>query len=1083
MSKLALALIAEASERRFTRLELGNCGLTELPIELFELTWLEELILSNNWNEYSFEKNEWEFFNSSNYGEKNSIKSFNRDVNKLSNLIKLIANGEHDNEWELNDLHPLENLVKLKHFDVSSTKVRDLTPLSNFKQLQCIKISNTKVRDLNPLINLSQLRVLNISSAQVNNIKPLENLINIEMLSIYDNMICDLKPLEKLVNLHSLLAYRNEISQLIPLSGLINLRNLFISRNPISDLSPISGLTNLRRLEIFGNEVSDLLPLQNLQALESLFAPNNNISDIKGIEKLVNLKTINICENPVNDLTPLKNLVEKGAKLKWERGLGGGNGIYVENCPLDKALIAAIKKGSEAVTNYFNKPKKRLFEARVLLLGEPRAGKTTLRRKLKSSNAPMPTVVESTKAFEIEVEPYPCIVHKGEEKNKMIYHLWDFGGQDYYRLLHQLFVAEQSVYIIVTDTDRNKNEEEIDFWLDTIQRLGKDKKGQYSPVILFQNPKTNREGNDFIDLKKRYPFWQQSEQFVINLNSITENTEVYDKKELERFKRFKKYLEESFCKLEHIGKEMPTQWINVRKALVKYEKDNWVSVETFYKVCELKGINKTSDQEDLLDIFHTLGYLLNYKNSALKGMVILNREWVTDALYRVLDDEIVRKNKGWFKKEDAEKIWYEVRYKNRTTELLTLMEVFKLSYFNITSQKHVVPAKLPEDTEGLPIWLHEQTVRLHLQYDWMPRAIPMQLIVSLHDNIVPLDNGEQWIWRRGAVLDGRNLELKNVQIRIEDNWRENKIEISAKGEHSESLIRIIMKNWREVNQPFEDKVEVTKVILCPCIQCSKSKKPHTFKYESVLNALEKNKKLQCNESLDEFLATDILRGVFDETTVTVDAFEKKGGEINEKIIDYIKNGQIKEALEELVDNEFTINLKQRYSILNRNNSKGLLSLDEVRLQENKITIDLLNYLNENFLFRSNKKDSKGYFKDKFKQPLEETIEKKELGQTIIYNYGQLNLTKDHIKSVEYNTHIGVSREEFDIIKHQIEKLSTEKQHELKLLIEDTPTPTNELEKQSLGKRVYNWLNSNSEEITKEITAATYFEALKYLLMS
>ena len=32
--------------------------------------------------------------------------------------------------------------------------------------------------------------------------------------------------------------------------------------------------------------------------------------------------------------------------------------------------------------------------------------------------------------------------------------------------------------------------------------------------------------------------------------------------------------------------------------------------------------------------------------------------------------------------QDAEKIWYEVRYKNRTTELLTLMEVFKLSYFN-----------------------------------------------------------------------------------------------------------------------------------------------------------------------------------------------------------------------------------------------------------------------------------------------------------------------------------------------------------------------------------------------------------------
>ena len=47
MSELALKLIQEAKDKRLTRLDLGNCGLTELPDELFELVWLEELILSN----------------------------------------------------------------------------------------------------------------------------------------------------------------------------------------------------------------------------------------------------------------------------------------------------------------------------------------------------------------------------------------------------------------------------------------------------------------------------------------------------------------------------------------------------------------------------------------------------------------------------------------------------------------------------------------------------------------------------------------------------------------------------------------------------------------------------------------------------------------------------------------------------------------------------------------------------------------------------------------------------------------------------------------------------------------------------
>ncbi len=46
MSELALQLIREAKEQRLTRLDLGNCGLTTLPEELFELEWLEELILS-----------------------------------------------------------------------------------------------------------------------------------------------------------------------------------------------------------------------------------------------------------------------------------------------------------------------------------------------------------------------------------------------------------------------------------------------------------------------------------------------------------------------------------------------------------------------------------------------------------------------------------------------------------------------------------------------------------------------------------------------------------------------------------------------------------------------------------------------------------------------------------------------------------------------------------------------------------------------------------------------------------------------------------------------------------------------------
>ncbi len=47
MSELALQLIAENKRTRSPFLDLGNCGLTEIPAEIGELVWLEELSFAN----------------------------------------------------------------------------------------------------------------------------------------------------------------------------------------------------------------------------------------------------------------------------------------------------------------------------------------------------------------------------------------------------------------------------------------------------------------------------------------------------------------------------------------------------------------------------------------------------------------------------------------------------------------------------------------------------------------------------------------------------------------------------------------------------------------------------------------------------------------------------------------------------------------------------------------------------------------------------------------------------------------------------------------------------------------------------
>ena len=47
MSQLADQLIEKEKQEKTGRLDLGCCGLTELPDALFELVWLEELNLGD----------------------------------------------------------------------------------------------------------------------------------------------------------------------------------------------------------------------------------------------------------------------------------------------------------------------------------------------------------------------------------------------------------------------------------------------------------------------------------------------------------------------------------------------------------------------------------------------------------------------------------------------------------------------------------------------------------------------------------------------------------------------------------------------------------------------------------------------------------------------------------------------------------------------------------------------------------------------------------------------------------------------------------------------------------------------------
>ena len=156
MHEEALKRIAINKLDKNPALDLSDCGLISLPLELKDCIWLEALDLGNN---YQLD-----------------------NISLLSNLKKLKQLLCW--ETEISDLSPLAGLTRLEYLDCSMTAVNDLTPLACLTRLESLICLITAVNDLSPLSGLINLKHLNCSSTLINNLYPIlpliRNLIDVD---------------------------------------------------------------------------------------------------------------------------------------------------------------------------------------------------------------------------------------------------------------------------------------------------------------------------------------------------------------------------------------------------------------------------------------------------------------------------------------------------------------------------------------------------------------------------------------------------------------------------------------------------------------------------------------------------------------------------------------------------------------------------------------------------------------------------------------------------------------------------------------------------------------------------------------
>ena len=814
MSELALKLIAENKKTRSPFLDLGNCGLTEVPMEIGGLVWLEELSFASVW--MSSNNKKWVAKNTQNTEPENNIarlepvtlwrlKSwFGKPVNSspfsgLRKLKKLYLNGGWGESMAFNDLFPLSYLANLQWLDVSYTQVSDLSPLSCLANLQLLNVSNTPLTDLSSLSGLSNLRELYVSFTPVADLSPLSGLAKLQRLHVSGRPVTDLSPLSSLANLQRLYVSSTSVTDLSSLSSLVNLQELDVSVTPVTDLSPLSGLANLQKL--------------------------------------------NVRNSQVTDLSPLLELIKNDLQVRWSWDTFLGEGIYVENCPLTNPPVEIVKQGNAAILNFFHEKAiqgtDHLYEAKMLLIGEGGAGKTSLLRRLYQTEKPLPNENETTKGIDIHWHEFKLANGRNFRLN-----VWDFGGQEIYHATHQFFLTKRSLYVLLDDTRKdNKTVHDAGFkyWLEVADLLG-----GHSPVLIFQNEKSGRSKSiDESGIKAKF-------------NNVKE---IYrgNLEQLGAADGLRKAVEYFAQNLPHIGEELPAQWVAIRSDIEQQAKNKpFISQQDYFDSYQKHLAFDRDKALHLSRYLHDLGVFLHFQDEPLLSRtVILQNTWATEAVFRMLDDEIVKGNLGHFDSADCQRVWQDSAYANMHLELLALMQKFELCYPLPDTQADtwLVPQLLPPSKPAaLSDWQQVSDLTLRYHYEFLPKGIVSRLIVRMHRFV----KRPYLSWVSGALF-----ERGGTEVLAEVPAKGGEIVLRARGTERKELLSVISADLDALNDSFHGlKDLVAKWVPCNCSRCRMLTEPEFFDQKRLLQRKQDGKfKVECPASYEDVDVLELLDGI------------------------------------------------------------------------------------------------------------------------------------------------------------------------------------------------------------------------------
>lgn len=760
-------------------------------------------------------------------------------------------------------LEPLRGLTQLTTLDISSTAVTDLSALSDLTALRSLRAERTDIKKLAPLCDLLSLQVVDVSRTFVSDLSPLSELTALQSLSASDTDVTSLAPLSKLhalraldvsgtpvedlavvqelAELHTLDISRTRVRDLAPLRRAAALTTLDASSTQVADLTPLQSLTSIQALKLAHTAVTDLSPLRELSALQALNVCGTKVSDLAPLSDLQGLHSLNAVATCVSDLMPLRRRIEAGMRV-WARD-ENRPGILVRDCPLTIPPAEVVHSGADAIISYFLERDRgeidHLYEAKLLIVGDGGAGKTSLVRRLYQPELALPNEGETTKGIDIHRHDFTL-----KSGRRFRLNIWDFGGQEIYHATHQFFMTRRSLYVLVDDTrtsDKSVSDPRFKYWFQIIDLFGGG-----SPALIFQNEKGGRTKQiDLAGIKGEYA--NVKERHGGNLEQPSSVDSLRDA--IESFAR----------SLNHIGDELPASWLKVRADIeARAQECPYIPQQQYFDIFSRHMEFDRARALHLSRYLHDLGVFLHFQGDPLLSRtVILQNHWVTEAVFRVLDDEIVKAQRGRFTRADCKRLWHDAHYADMHPELLALMQSFELCYALPDCQPAawLAPQLLaPSKPAVLNEWSRPDDLVLGYHYEFLPKGIISRLTVRL--NRFVRDPQKAWI---AGVLFER--EGTSAVVEVLANGKD--LQLRARGPDRKALLSVIALDLDSLNESFEGLRErVSKRVPCVCSVCQESRTPQLFDERQLTRRKENGRlKVECPVSYEELSVLALLDGI------------------------------------------------------------------------------------------------------------------------------------------------------------------------------------------------------------------------------